>query len=138
MGGWSTLCPGQLTPEKETRYPLYKRLGGPQARSGRVRKSRSQELDPRTVQDVASSYTDYAVPTQSFLNINIRSKLLSKHFISLSVRDHLAKPYRAEHTGAPTLLSGNFSVQQRTCIIDYRGAHYTQHFNGITRIVLRN
>jgi len=51
---------------------------------------------------------------------------LSKHFISLTVRDHLSKPYRAEHTGAPTLQSGNFSVQQRTCIIDYRGAHYTQ------------
>ena len=29
--------PAALPPEK-TRYPLYKRLGGPQGRSGRVRK----------------------------------------------------------------------------------------------------
>jgi len=51
---------------------------------------------------------------------------LSKHFISLSVGDHLSKPCRAEHTGAPTLLSGNLSVQHRTCIIDCRGSHYIQ------------
>jgi ribosomal protein L3 len=34
---WSTPRPGRFTPEKETQYPLYKRLGGPQGRSGRVR-----------------------------------------------------------------------------------------------------
>jgi hypothetical protein len=44
---------------KETRYPFYRRLGGPQGRSGRVRKiSLAQGFDPRTVQPVASRYTD--------------------------------------------------------------------------------
>jgi len=38
MGGWPTPRPGRLTPGKETRYSLYSRLGGPQDRSGRVRK----------------------------------------------------------------------------------------------------
>ena len=48
-------------PPGNTRYPLYRRLGGPQGRSGRVRKtSPPPELDPRTVQPVASRYTDYA------------------------------------------------------------------------------
>ena len=37
-GGWSTPRPGRFTPWKETRYPLYRRLGGPRRRSGRVRK----------------------------------------------------------------------------------------------------
>ena len=37
-GGWSTPRPALFTPEKETRYPFYRRLGGPQGRSGRVRK----------------------------------------------------------------------------------------------------
>jgi hypothetical protein len=37
-GGWSTPRPGRLTLGKETRYPLYRRLGGPQGRSGYVRK----------------------------------------------------------------------------------------------------
>ena len=37
-GGWSTLLPDRFTPGKESRYPLYRRLGGPHGRSGRVRK----------------------------------------------------------------------------------------------------
>ena len=37
-GGWSTPRPGRFNPGK-TRYPLYRRLGGPQGRSGRVRKT---------------------------------------------------------------------------------------------------
>jgi hypothetical protein len=37
-GGWSTPHPSRITPRKKTRYPLYRRLGGPQGRSGRVRK----------------------------------------------------------------------------------------------------
>jgi hypothetical protein len=59
-GGWSTLRPGRFTPGKETRYPLYRRLGGPQGRSGRVRKvSPPPGFDPQTLQPVASRYTDY-------------------------------------------------------------------------------
>ena len=36
--GWSTARPGRFTPGKETRYPLYRSLGGPQGRFGRMRK----------------------------------------------------------------------------------------------------
>jgi len=46
-GGWSTPRPGRFTPGKETRYPLYRGLGGPQGRCGQVRK---------IVQPVASRY----------------------------------------------------------------------------------
>jgi hypothetical protein len=43
----------------KTRYPLYRRLGGPQGRSERVRKiSPPSGFDPRTVQPVVSRYTD--------------------------------------------------------------------------------
>ena len=50
-------------PSGKTRYPLYRRLGGPQGRSGRVRKiSPPPAFDPRTVQSVASRYTDCAIP----------------------------------------------------------------------------
>jgi hypothetical protein len=59
-----------LTPGK-TRYPLYKRLSGPQGRSGRVRKiSPPPGFDPRTVQPVASCYTDRAIPVHQILLIN--------------------------------------------------------------------
>ena len=60
MGG-QRHAPADLPPEK-TRYPLYRRLGGPQGRSGRVRKiSPPPGFDPRTVQPVASRNTDYAI-----------------------------------------------------------------------------
>jgi hypothetical protein len=43
---------------KETRYPLYRRLGGPQGWSGRMRKILpTSGFDSRTVQPVASPYT---------------------------------------------------------------------------------
>ena len=35
--GWLTPRPDRFTARKETRYPLYRRLGGPQGRSGWVR-----------------------------------------------------------------------------------------------------
>ena len=50
-------------PLGKTRYPLYSRPGGPQSRSGRDRKiSPPPGFDPRTVQPVASRYTDWAIP----------------------------------------------------------------------------
>jgi hypothetical protein len=55
--GWgvSVTTSPHLTPGK-TRYPLYRRLGGPQGRSGQLRKiSPPQGFDPRTVQSVGST-----------------------------------------------------------------------------------
>ena len=71
VGVWSTprLC--RFTPEK-FRYPLYRRLGGAQGRSGGVRKiSPPPEFDPRTVQPVASRYTDRANSFSTFSNLKI-------------------------------------------------------------------
>jgi hypothetical protein len=46
-------------PTEKTRYPFYRRLGGPQYRSERVRKIfPAPGFDTRTVLPVASSYTD--------------------------------------------------------------------------------
>ena len=57
--GWSTPRSGRFTSRKERRYPLYRRLGGPHGRSGRVRKiSPRPGFDPRNVQPVSSRYTD--------------------------------------------------------------------------------
>ena len=54
-------------PLGKTRYPLYRRLGGPHGRSGRVRKKNSPppEFDHLTVRCVASSNTVWAIPTPS-------------------------------------------------------------------------
>jgi hypothetical protein len=55
-GGWSTSRPGRFTPGKETRYSLYRRLGGPQRRVRNI--SPLPGFNPRTVQPEASRYTD--------------------------------------------------------------------------------
>ena len=58
-GRLSTPRPGRFFPRGKTRYPLYRRLGGPQGRYGRVRKiSPLPGFDQRIVQLVASRYTD--------------------------------------------------------------------------------
>ena len=59
LGGWSAPRPCRFT-HRKTRYPLYRRLGGPQGRSGGVRKISPPPpgFDTRTVQPVASRYTD--------------------------------------------------------------------------------
>jgi len=49
---------------------MYRRLGGPQGRSGQVRKIPSPPwIDPRNVQPVASCYTDWDIPTHATLHI---------------------------------------------------------------------
>jgi hypothetical protein len=64
-GEWSTSCPNHFTTEERARYPLDRRLGGPQSLSRRC--GEVNILDPawtRTptpvVQHVASLYTDCA------------------------------------------------------------------------------
>jgi hypothetical protein len=61
-GEGSVSRPGRSLPPGKTRYPLYRRLGGPQGRFGQARKiSPPPGFDPRTVQPVASRYTNRAI-----------------------------------------------------------------------------
>jgi hypothetical protein len=58
-------------PPGKTRYPFYRRLGGPQGRSGRVWKiSPPTGIRTRTVQPVASRYTDWAIAAQLICDRN--------------------------------------------------------------------
>jgi hypothetical protein len=68
--GWVIIAiPGRFIPRKETHYPLYRRLDGPQGRTGRVRKtSLLPEFDPRPIPTVASRYIDHAFPAPRVLN----------------------------------------------------------------------
>jgi hypothetical protein len=64
---WSASRPGRaLPPGKWPRYPLYRRLGGPQSRSGQRLEEKSpclcrgSNLDRSVVQPVVRQYTDWA------------------------------------------------------------------------------
>jgi len=66
-GEGSASRPGRSLPPGKARYPLRRRLGGPQGRSGQLRKiSPSPGFDPRTVQPIASRYTDWATGPTKF------------------------------------------------------------------------
>ena len=58
-GEWSAARPGRTLPPGKTRYPLYRRLGGPQGRSGCAENLVPIGIRSRTVQVVVSRYTDW-------------------------------------------------------------------------------
>jgi hypothetical protein len=79
-------APAALPPGK-TRYLLFRRLGGPQSRYV----SPPPGFDPRTVQPVASRYTDYAISAPRVLN--------TRNFILIFER----KPVGSRRRGRPRL-----------------------------------
>jgi hypothetical protein len=63
---------GCRPPGKETRYSLRRRLSGSPFRSGWARKiSPHRDSHFRTVEPVASRYTDYAIPAHTYIYIYI-------------------------------------------------------------------
>ena len=57
-GEWSAARPGRTLPPGKTRYPLRRRLGGLQGRSEGAENLAPPGFDRRTVQTLASRYTD--------------------------------------------------------------------------------
>jgi hypothetical protein len=67
-------------PTGKTLYPLNRRLGGPQGRSGRVWKiSPPMGFDPRPAHPVANRYTDWAIPAY---NMQLYATLMSDSVVS--------------------------------------------------------
>ena len=62
-GEWSAARPGRTLHPGKTRYPFYRRLGGPQGRSGRAENLVHTGIRSPTVQPVVSRYTDWATQT---------------------------------------------------------------------------
>jgi hypothetical protein len=70
-------------PPGTTQYPLHRRLSRPLGRSERVLKiSPPPGFDPRTIQLVASRYTDYAI----LANAMIRTGYIRTIFIVIITR----------------------------------------------------
>ena len=70
--GWvvSSTLRLHFTPGK-TRYPLYRRLGGPQGRSGWAENLVPTGIRSRTVQPIVTHYTNWATPPTLYYIINI-------------------------------------------------------------------
>ena len=59
-GEWSAACPSRTLPPGKILYPFYRRLGGPQGRSGREENLVPTGIRSRTLQPVAQS----PIPTE--------------------------------------------------------------------------
>jgi len=71
-GEWSAARPVRTLPPGKTRYPFYRRLGGPQGRSERAKNLVPTGIRSRTVQPIVSRYTDWATrPTTEMSTRNI-------------------------------------------------------------------
>jgi hypothetical protein len=115
-GEWTASRPGRNLPPGKTRYPLHRRLGGPQGRSGQVRKiSLPPGFDPRTVQSVGSRYTDWATrPTYLAGNLtysDVSDIIIASHLLG-SVLPSRKSPTLLDRTNYPPL--NVTSLQHRT------------------------
>ena len=59
-GEWSAARPGRTLPPGKTRYPFYRRLGGPQGRSGRAAKKKVNQSHYRP--EVLRGFQEVKVP----------------------------------------------------------------------------
>jgi hypothetical protein len=116
-------APAALPPGKP-RYPLYRRLGGPQGRSGRVQKiAPPPGFDPRTVQPVVSRYTDWA----------IRPTYLMEWTPYISLKMYRLSPSYGcitEATGFPEAWFNFYQIKQESQLIKWNGpvVHERTHF----------
>ena len=113
-GERSASHPGRSLPPGKTRYPLYRRLGGPQGWSGQARKISSPlGFDPRTIQPVSSYYTDYdtRLTIYIYIYIYIKDKALSLPWVPAS-QQKIIRPAKQNYHFffLPKLLYGSQNV----------------------------
>ena len=111
---------GALPRGKKKRYQLYRGLGGPQGRSGCVRKIwLPPGFDPRTVQPVTSCYTDWAIPAKRdtdgrvILKWSLRKRPLVRWVHSIyGQSDHLAARGQYVTRHGVSLTAGTFRMRE--------------------------
>jgi len=80
-GEWSAARPGHTLAPGKTQYPFYRRLGGPQGRSGQVENFIPTGIRSQTVQPIVSHCTDRATwPT----NVRCRKPKTQHHYTILN------------------------------------------------------
>ena len=111
---WAAARPGRILPPGKTRYPLYRRVGGPQGRFVRAENLTSPGFDPRTVQPVVSRYTDCATgPTTKYNYFHILFIWRSKPFLNKTLRhwtnvkrQHYWRLWMDQDTAGQTYVAG--------------------------------
>ena len=85
-GKWSAARSGRTLPPGKTRYPFYRRLGGPQGRSGRAENLVPTGIRSRTAQPVVSRYTDCATwPSSAEKRVTLTHLLCEQTLVLLNM-----------------------------------------------------
>jgi len=69
-GEWSAARPGRTLPPGKTRYSFYRRLGGPQGRSGRAENLVPQKYDVVTL--IETQLTQDRIRSRTFLKMETK------------------------------------------------------------------
>ena len=77
---WSAARPGRSLPPGKTRYPLHRRLGGPQDKSGRAENLVPTGFRSRTVQPVAQSLYRLSYPVHNqYIQLVLLVEFITMH-----------------------------------------------------------
>ena len=127
-GEWSAARPGRTLPPGKTRYPFYRRLGGPQGRSERAENLVPTGIRSRTVQPVAQSLYRLSHPAHRnntitvsvttthnivfFLSFNISSFFIFLFYLSppITLVQPVTLPTRIEHISRPSFARKTFCL----------------------------
>ena len=107
-GEWSAARPGRTLLPGKTRYPFYRRLGGPQGRTGRAENLVPTGIRSRTVQHVVSRYTDWdPCPPPTHIYIYLEATKIRDFFLHLQYRDFSLSLAQEEGSTFAMSLSGS-------------------------------
>ena len=120
-GEWSAARLGRTLPPRKTRHPFYRRLSGPQGRSGRAVNLFPTGIRSRTVQPVAQSVYRLSYLAHSYdLYIYISSN---------NVRHPVTKTFTTLHYTSPNYGEGHeLSMAKHLKRITLKGEHWLSRF----------
>ena len=103
-GEWLAARPGRTLPLAKAWYPVYRRLGGLQGRSGRAESLAQLGFDPRTVQPVAQSLYRLSYPAHYTGTIGVRKLRYTDKcsFTSSNSHDWCARTKKPTHIQGDT------------------------------------
>jgi len=119
-GEWSAARPGRTLPPGKTRYPLYRRLGGPQGRSGQTENLVPTGIRSPTVQRVVQSLYRMSHPTHSSSS---RHKILLRiglcYLLAFAFRPHfpVSAHLDARYVALPRSKGPQFAVIPKPDVI---------------------
>jgi len=107
-GEWPAARPGRTLPPWKTRYPFYRRLGGPQGRSGRAENLVPAGIPSRTVQPRSSVAIPTELPGPPWTFEYFSKKKIKK--IQVSLKSRAVQPVVSRYTDWATRSTFNIWV----------------------------